>query len=148
MTRATVREIDGQLVLDDPDALAVARAVARENVRRLLITPEVRERIRHFAGRIKEPHADEGTRLLIVWLCVDDPSGAAIAEILMPGHDWSAIRARGEVPFARGLAERAGVQAMLDSVTPTAGAELRAIEGIAVLAVDRGIGAVFAEAAL
>jgi hypothetical protein len=32
MTRATVREIDGQLVIDDPDAVAVIRVIERENI--------------------------------------------------------------------------------------------------------------------
>lgn len=148
MTRATVRQIDGQLVLDDPDAVAAIRAIERENVRRRLVTPEVRDRIRHFAGRIRDPHSDDGTRLLIVWLCVDDPNGAALAAVLMPGHDWDAYRARGEVPYARGLAAREGIQAMLDDGAPRAGVELSLIEGIAVLAIDCGVVTVFAEASL
>ena len=148
MTRAIIREVGGQLVLDDPDALAVVRAVERENIRRFLIRPEVLERIRYFAGRIRDPNGDDGTRLMIVWLCVDDPNGAALADHLMPGHDWNAIRARGEVPFARGLVTRDGIQAMLDEAAPRAGAELQLIEGIAVLAVDHGIVTVFAEASL
>jgi len=147
--RAIIREIDGQLVLDDPDALAVMQAVERENLRRLISgVPEMRDRVRHFAGRIHDPHGDDGTRWTIVMLCVDDPNGAKLADLLMPGHDWDAIRARGEVPWARGLADRATFQEMFDSVAPEVGKALRAIDGIAVIAADRGIITVFAESEL
>jgi hypothetical protein len=144
--RAIIREIDGQLVLDDPDALAVIRAIERENIRRFLATTEaMRDRVWHFASRIRDPHGDDGTRWLVIMLCVDDPNGAVLAEALMPGHDWGAIRARGEVPWARGLADRAALQSMLDAAYPDVGNELRAIAGVAVLAMDRGIIAAFAE---
>lgn len=140
--RAIVREVDGRLVLDDPDARAVIRAVECENIRRLLIEAEPRQRIQHFAGRIAQRN-DTGLFLMIVMLCVDDPKGAALANVLMPGYDWASIRARGEIPWARGLATRAGIQELLDGAEHEAAAELRAIAGIAVLAIDRGIVTVF-----
>lgn len=103
--RAVVREVDGRLVLFDPDALAIVRAVERENIRRFLSETEPRGRIQYFAGRVVQ-RGDTGYLFLIVMLCVDDPNGAALADILMPGHDWSAYRARGEQPWARGLTSR------------------------------------------
>lgn len=144
---ATVREVNGQLVIDDPTAVAVITAIERENIRRLIATPEQRDRIAHFVRRIavRAPELGCAERdLAIVHLCVDDPNGAALADVLMPGHDWDAIRALGQVPYARGIATRDGLQAGLDAAFPEAGAVLREIAGIAVVAMDRGVVAVFA----
>src|SRR6185436_4774477 len=47
---------------------------------------------------------------VVVLLNVDDVHGGPIADMLMPGHNWQEIRDRGEVPFARGLAMRSGIQ--------------------------------------
>ena len=44
--------------------------------------------------------------VVIVVMNVNDHNGAMLADALMPGHDWQAIRDRGETPFARGLARR------------------------------------------
>lgn len=137
---ATVRNVGAQLVLDDPEALGVIRAVEKHNLRTLL--DQNRERVEHFTRR-----ADELGRspldVVIVILAVDDPFGGALADALMPGHDWQAIRARGEIPLARGLAGRAGIQDALDSVDPEAGKKLWASESLSVVVVDRGVAEVF-----
>ncbi len=65
-------------------------------------------RLAHFARRVRALGRDP-TTLVIVVLEVDDPVGGALADALMPGHDWQAIRARGEMPVACGLAEKRGV---------------------------------------
>lgn len=148
---ATVREIDGQLVLDDPDSIAVITAIERENVRQLIASPEQRDRIAHFVKRIAVRAPELGLQeheLTVVHLCVDDPNGAALADELMPGHDWNGIRAAGQVPYARWIAVRDGLQALLDEVFPGIAPTLREIPGIAVVAMDRGVVAVFAAAAL
>ena len=108
--RAVVREIDGQLVLDDPDAVAVIHAVEKHNCRN---TFEMNaDRVAHFKRRLAERDmtADQA---VIVLLNVDDVHGGPLADALMPGHNWQEIRDRGELPFARGLAMREGIQEAL-----------------------------------
>ena len=51
--RAMIRHLpDGTLVLDDPDALAVAKTVAKHNCRNTLALQQ--ERVAHFSQRIKD----------------------------------------------------------------------------------------------
>lgn len=127
--------------LIDPFAVAVvARAVERENVRRMLIGSQL-DRVQHFEQRIAALLMDPAEYLIVV-LNVNDRNGADLANVLMPGHDWPAIHARGETPFARGLVERWPLQHALGAGS-SAGAELAAVAGIAVLAVDRGIATAF-----
>ena len=137
--RATVREINGQLVLDDPDALGVATAVALHNC--TAVFDANADRVKHFAKRIEEKGLTPAD-VLIVILNVDT-NGATLAEGLMPGHNWQEYRDRGEIPFARGLAGRDGVQDYLDMVHPESGVELAKIKGVAAVVVDYGVAAVF-----
>lgn len=134
--RAVVREIDGKLVLDDPDAMAVARAVAKFNCGDTLKANA--DRVEHFRRRAVELGRTP-TELVIVLLNVDDGNGRALADVLMPGFDWQAIRDRGEVPFARGLAGREGVQKALDVIDKEAADKLRAMTILAVVIVDHGV---------
>lgn len=138
--RATVREIDGQLVLDDPDALAMIRAVEKHNLRGTLEMNA--DRVAHFKRRVAEL-GRLPTEVVIVVLAVDDKFGGALAKILMPGHDWQAYRDRGEVPFARGLAGREGIEEALDTFDKEAAAKLRETRDLAVVVVDRGVAEVF-----
>jgi hypothetical protein len=138
--RAVVREVDGQLVLDDPEALAVARAVAKHNCKGTLELNE--ERVQHFKKRVTE-RGDSTTEVVIVLLNVDDSLARPIADVLMPNFNWQEIRDRGEVPFARGLAGRAGLQAIVDELDTDAGKKLREIDGLAVVVVDHQVVEVF-----
>lgn len=131
--------IDEYSMIHGPVMMAIIRAVERENVRRILTDSHL-DRIRHFEGRI-ETLGLSPADYLIVALNVDDANGAALADVLMPGYDWSAIRASGAVPFAHGLTSRPALQ---DALTGDAAAELAAIDGAAVLVMDRGIVAAFA----
>jgi hypothetical protein len=137
--RATVREIDGQLVLDDPDAVAVATAVALYNC--TAVFDANAERVEHFAKRIEEKGLTSAD-VVIVILNVDT-NGAVLAEGLMPGHNWQEYRDRGEIPFARGLAGREGIQGVLEVLHPESAKELAMIEGVAAVVVDYGVAAVF-----
>lgn len=137
---ATVREIDGHLVLDDPDAVAMIRAVGKHNCR---CTFDLNaDRVLHFAGRMRERGLSPAETVIVV-VNVDDPHGGPLADLLMPGHDWQAIRDRGEIPFARGLAVRQGIQEVLDIFDEEAGRKLRRIDGIAIVVVDHGAAEVF-----
>lgn len=142
--RATVtKDENGQVVLHDPDAVAMVRGVAKADCRNTLELNA--DRVEHFTSRAKTlgRTADE---VVVVLLNVDDPNGAALADALMPGHDWQAIRDRGEVPFARGLAGRDGIQDVLDEIDPDAAKKLRTTvlsTKPSVVVVDHGVAEVF-----
>jgi hypothetical protein len=138
--RAFVQDVDGKLLLTDPDAVAMARAVAKHNCRTLFDLNA--DRVSHFAARMKE-RGDDPKVILIVLINVDDIYGAPIADALMPGHDWQAYRDRGELPVARGLAGRNGIQGVLDEFDEEAGNKLRKMDGIAVVVVDHRVAEIF-----
>lgn len=139
--RATIREIDGQLVLDDPDALAVIRAVQKHNCRATFENNA--DRVVHFKQRVEDLQL-AASDVVIVVLNVDDPNGGPIAEKLMPGYDWSEMRDAGMIPFARGLAEREGIQGVLELMQDdAAAAKLRDMDGLAVVVVDHEVAEVF-----
>ena len=131
MRSPTQPYIDEHGVLHDDVAADFIWAVERENVRRALAEVH-RDRVEHFARRIAE-RGGSPSEMVIVVLNVDDHHGGQLAEALMPGHDWSPIRARGETPFARGLAGRPGLQELFDGACPPAANDLR---GIAVFGLD------------
>ena len=139
--RAVVRKIGSQLVLDDPDAVAVIREVGRFNLKGVLELNA--DRVKHFKRRLAERGMTAG-EAVIVLLNVDDVHGGPLADVLMPGFDWQAIRDRGEVPFARGLAMREGIQEALGSFDEEAATELRGMDKVAVVVVDHGVAGVFA----
>jgi hypothetical protein len=139
-SRAVVREIDGKLVLDDPVAMGVARAVGKHNCRNTIELNA--DRIEHFKRRLTERQLSPSD-VVIVILNVDDIHGSLLAEALMPGTDWQEYRDRGEIPFARGLAERAGITESIDHFDQEAGAKLRDEAGLAVVVVDHGVAEVF-----
>jgi hypothetical protein len=72
------------------------------------------ERIQHFKRRISEKNL-KPEDVAIVVINVDDPHGGPIADILMPNHNWQQYRDQGEVPCARGLVMRQGMQKILES---------------------------------
>ncbi|MBI2120855.1 MAG: hypothetical protein HYT94_04495 [Parcubacteria group bacterium] len=138
--RAVVREINGQLVLDDPDALAVLNVVNKHNCRNTLEMNA--DRVKHFKHRLTEL-GKTASDTVIVLLNVDDNYGSAIAEVLMPGVNWQKIRDRGEIPFARGLAGKEGIVGVLDTFDKEAAIKLRDMEHVAVVVVDHGVAEVF-----
>jgi hypothetical protein len=141
---AYVTEVDGQLVLVDPMACAIVDVVNQHNRTLCSKTLEAQlDRVRHFTRRIMELGKDPAD-VSIVLLNVDDPLGGPIADSLMPGHDWQQYRDRGEVPFARGLAGREGMQSVLDEFSPAEGAKLRAAgSAVTVIVMDHGVVEVF-----
>lgn len=138
---AVVREVGGKLVLDDPVALAVAHAVEKSNCRNTLELNT--DRVEHFKRRLTE-RGLTADKAVIVLLNVDDVHGALLADILMPGYNWQEIRDKGEVPFARGLAMRDGIQGALSTFDKDAAKKLKETKGVAVVVVDHGVAEVFA----
>jgi len=100
---------DGTLVLVDPDASAMVEALGKAACKRLLAANA--ERLERFAER-----ARRRDNVCFVLLDVDDARGAALADKLMPGHDWQSYRDRGEAPVARGLAGLGGVVRYLEAI--------------------------------
>lgn len=134
------RSESGDIIMVDPVGVAVATAVGKRNCQ---VTLKLNaDRVAHFRRRTAERN-DSGSEVVIVLLNVDDSNGRAIADILMPGHDWQQYRDRGEVPFARGLAGREGIQKALRIIDTEAADKLAAITGLAIVVVDHGTAEVF-----
>ncbi len=122
------------------EGMTVARVIAKYNCRRTLELHA--DRVAHFKNRLSERGmtADEAVILLAN---VDDDNGRELADILMPGHDWQEYRDRDEVPFARGLAGREGIQVALNAFDAEAAVKLQGISTVAVVVVDHGVAEVF-----
>jgi hypothetical protein len=135
-----VNEDEPQLVLDDPDAFAMVRAIEKHNCG--IVFKDSVERVQYFKGRMSERRLDP-KEFCIVLLNVDDRYGGPIANMLMPGHDWQAVRDQGLLPIARGMASRGALSDVVLSFDKEAGEKLRNMEGIVVLVVDRGVAEVF-----
>lgn len=137
---AVVYEKNGQLVMEDPVAEAVIAAIGKQNCRKLF---EVNaDRVAHFKNRMKEKGLSPEQAVITV-INADDVHGGPIAEALMPGHDWQQYRDRGEVPLARGLAQRDGIQKVLSKFDEIAAKKLQDMKEIAVVVVDHGTAEVF-----
>jgi hypothetical protein len=138
--RAWVHEIDGQMVLVDPDAVEVMKAVGKHNCRN---TYSINiEAVDRFRGRV----IDQGrspAEVVIVILAVDDVGGGALASLLMPNYDWQAIRDRGEIPYARGMAGREGIESALKAIDTQAAEKLHTFDGLAVVVVDHGTAEIY-----
>ena len=140
-TGAVVYKVDGKLVLDDPNAVAVVHAVEKHNCHNTLEMNA--DRVKHFKNRLAE-RGMNAEQAVIVLLNVDDVHGGPLADFLMPGHNWQEIRDKGEIPFARGLAMRKGIQEALVAFDTEAATKLQDMTDVAVVVVDRGVAEVFA----
>ena len=138
--RAVVREVNGQLVLDDPDAVAVIKAVEKHNCKNTLELNV--DRVAHFKQRLMDRNMSADDAVIVV-INVDDIHGGPLADALMPGYNWQEIRDRGEIPFARGLAMRDGIQECLEHFDREAATKLKEMTAIAVVIVDRSVAEVF-----
>lgn len=145
-SEAYVTEVDGQVVLVDPMACAMIDAISQHNKSLCRSTLEAQmDRVQHFLKRIREMNRLP-CEVVIVLLNVDDSTGGMVADILMPGYDWQQFRDRGEIPFARGLAGREGLQRVLDELDPPEGQKLREAWAVnAVVVMDHGQAEVFKE---
>jgi len=144
MTQAVVRKHPetGELYLDDPDALALFKAVAKHNC---FNTMDIQlDRVQHFIQRIKDL-GNSPSEVCIVLIHVDAPYGAEIADALMPGFDWQAVRDAGQVPFARGLAAREGMTTIVGHIDPDTKQKMldAGPDAICVVVVDHGTVEVF-----
>ena len=138
---ATVREIDGRIILDDSVAVALLAAENKHNCRHTMEAQ--RNWIEHCQRRI----AEQGiipSDLVIVLLNVDDPNGGPVADHLMPNIDWQAFRVKDEIPIVRTLFNRQDIHNLLLQLDPAVANELNSISDTAVVVIDYGVFAVFA----
>ncbi len=124
-----------------PEVAAIIDVIAKSNCRHTLDIQV--DHVRRFARRARELAGPRD--LAIVLINVDEAAGlgAHLADVLMPGLNWQCYRDRGEIPFARGLVARPGMQEMLDEIHPDVAKRMRKIEGYPVLVVDHGTVDVF-----
>lgn len=131
---------NGELVIVDPVAVGVATAVAKHNCRTLLEMNA--DRIKHFRQRAVDlGYTDK--QVCIAILNADDAHGRILADMSMPRHDFQQYRDRGELPVARGLVTRDGMEAALSTFDDQAAVKLQEFEGLAVVVVDHGVAEVF-----
>lgn len=123
----------GKHVLVDPTAYGAMQAISKHNCKRTVELQQ--DRVQYFRRRIEERGLG-AQDVVILLINVDDAKGAVLADAAMPGHDWQAIRDQGQIPFARGLADREGVQEFVDLVDEDASAKLRELQGVALVVVD------------
>ena len=104
-------------------------------------------RLAHFAQRAIA-RGGPTERLAIVVLEIDDSLGSALADRLMPGYDWQAIRDRGETPVGRGLVMREGIEDVVEAYDPKLARAVREVPAgqLPVVIVAGGTIAVSAEA--
>jgi hypothetical protein len=129
-------KIGGQLVFDDPIALAAFQAEGKHKCRNTLKINS--DRVEYFKRRL-EKRGLTAFNAVIVIVNVDDVHGAPLTEILMPGTNWQGIRDR----VARGLATRDGIQQALDIFDRQAAEKLQTMTDVAVVVIDHGVAEVF-----
>ena len=137
---ATIIEINGELVLDDPMVVAMIRAMGKISCEKTLELNA--ERVIHFKNRINELDKT-GDELVIVLVNVDDIKGSILADILMPNYNWQEIRDRDVIPFARGLADRKAIEYFIRSFDQEAADKLKNLNGSAVVVVDHQVAEIF-----
>lgn len=138
--QAYIAVIDGKTVLIDPLGYALIQAVNKYNCENTFIAQM--ERIQHFKNRITEKELDPNS-VVITIINVDSPYGPEIAEALIPGHNWQQYRDKGEVPFARGLAMKKELIAMINTFDKEASEKITKTKGIPVIVIDYGVVEIF-----
>ncbi len=138
--RATVKEVDGELIIDDPVALAVIRTLGKFDCKKTYDAQL--ERILHFRKRVTELEKTS-EEVVIVVINVDDPYGGPFAEVLMPNTNWQEFRDKNEIPYARGIVFREPVQEYLETFDDEAAKELSESKKLAVVIIDHGVAAIF-----
>ena len=132
---------EGRVVLFDPEAAALIQAVNAQNCRAFYQANA--DGVTHFCQRFREKGYRPADVCMII-ADVDDPNGAQVADVTMPGHDWDSVRAQGLRPVARGLYDREIIQKMVEIIDPIAGEQMRTINGLVAAVVSSGTALIFA----
>jgi len=137
---AKVHEVEGQLILEDPIAIGVINAINKTNCNNTYVLNL--DRIVYFANRAAILEKTE-KETVIVLINVDDKNGNVLANTLMPNYNWQQYRDIGQIPYARGLANRNLVQDYLSCMDEQAADKLAKMTELAVVVVDYGVAEVF-----
>jgi len=77
-------------------------------------------RLIQLAARAREKNEIGDGPWAVVCVDVDDKTWAPLVDMLMPGHDWDAIRAQGEHPIARGVVPLKLLKDVVENFYPAA----------------------------
>lgn len=105
----------------NPIAYCPADSLGATDLERARFFLEQRARLRELAVRAAQKTTQTGERQAVVAIDVDDKRWQGLADALMPDFDWSAIRARGERPVARGVVPHGMCEALVEDYYPAAG---------------------------
>lgn len=140
-SEAVIYEVEGKLVLHDPEAIRLIKAVEKSNCENTLKLNA--DRIPYFKKRLSERGLTANDAVIVI-INVDDVYGHPIADALMPGFNWQEIRDRGEIPFARGLATRKEMENTIEIFDPEAAKKLREKRDVvSIVVVDHGVAEIF-----
>lgn len=139
---------NGQVVMHDPVARGMIAAVEEHN--RGIAYKDCEkvfelnaEGVERFKNRFAEKGYDP-KKCCIVLIHVDDPYGGPISNLLMPNEDWQAIRDRGLMPIARGIADREFIRTAVAEFDTKAASDLDMLsDRIAAVVVFNGVAKVF-----
>lgn len=139
--RAVVRsDGEGGLILDDPTALGMIQGIGKVNCEATLRMNA--DRIPHFKRRVAERGMNPSEVAILVFNA-DDRHGSQMLDIMFSGHDWQAMRDRGEIPFGRGIGYREVLVELVEQFDKEAAEKLRTMQELVVLVVDHGVAEVF-----
>lgn len=138
--KTVVHVVDGKIVLEDPIVVAIIQVNGKACCKETFDLNA--DRIEHFKNRITEKGLDSKDVVIVV-INVDDPHGGPIADALMPNFNWQEIRDRDEIPFARGIAMREGIEKIINGFDKAASKKLKKTTGVAVVVVDHGVAEIF-----
>lgn len=126
------------VVIPDPEAVITEDELARCQSAMDFFSGNA-EHIKRFKQKAEEL-GRSGQDTVITLINVDDPCGAILADVLMPGHDWQRYRDAGEIPVARGLAGKDGIPDFLEEAGyPSAASDLLHTDDLMVVVLDAGI---------
>ncbi len=124
-------------IIPDPEA-ASSEQLAKTQAAMGLFRANA-DRVKHFTRRVAELGRSSQDTVITV-INVDDPIGGVLAGALMPGHDWQSYRDAGEVPVARGLADKDAISGFLGAAGfNTAQSELMNTDDLRVVVPDAGV---------
>jgi len=129
----TVHRINGEIVLDNPSALIQMRALKKKKC--LGTLKENIERVNDFILQMKSPLISS-EEVCIIIISADDCNGKDVVEALMPNHDWQPYRDKGQIPYARGIVNRQGIESVLNIIDKGAAKKLQDLSGIAIVIID------------
>ena len=123
----------------EPIAFCPVEGIGITDVERVQLFMLNEERLRQLAKRARVKSLEESGPQGVICIDVDDPTWTPLVDMLMPGHDWDAFRARGEKPFARGVVPLELIETVAKEFYPAVG-EFSSRDGVVNMAVFAAYG--------